>query len=473
VLILEQINLLDSKNIKNVHFVGIGGISMSGLAEILRNLGYNISGSDMKSSSITEKLEKEGIKIYIGHREENIQDCDLVVYTAAVKDNNPELVKARQLGITTMERAVLLGHIMKKYPFSFAISGTHGKTTTTSMISMIMLQANLDPTIHIGGELDAIGGNTRIGGNKYFITEACEYVESFLKLHPYLAVILNIEADHLDYFRDLDHIKQAFLKFINLVPKDGYIVACIDDPNVSSLLNQISGNVVTYGIKSENANWTARNIEFDSSGCARYDMVKDGNIVSTIKLKVPGIHNVSNSLAAAAACHTLGCEIDNITAGLEAFSGTHRRFEVKGIVDNIKVVDDYAHHPSEIKATLRAAKKSTGHSKIWCIFQPHTYTRTKLLLNEFSEAFYDADEVIVTDIYSAREIDTGEIHSSILADEINAKSNNAIYKPDFASIVKYLKENVSPGDLVLTMGAGDVYKIGEMFLKEKDVAAVS
>ena len=469
---LEQINLLDSNNIKNVHFVGIGGISMSGLAEILKSLGYNISGSDIKSSNMTKKLEEDGIKIHIGHSGENIQNCDLVVYTAAVNENNPELVKARQLGITTIERAILLGEIMKKYPFSFAISGTHGKTTTTSMISMIMLQANLNPTIHIGGELDAIGGNTRIGGNKYFITEACEYVESFLKLHPYLAVILNIEEDHLDYFKDLNHIKQSFLKFMNLVPKEGFIVANIDDHNITSLLSQLSCNIVTYGIKSENADWTVHNIEYDASGCASYDLIRGGETVTRIRLKVPGNHNIINSLAAAVACQTLGCEIDDIAAGLEAFSGTHRRFEVKGIVDDIKVVDDYAHHPSEIKVTLKAAKNA-NHSKIWCVFQPHTYTRTKLLLNDFSEAFFDADKVIVTDIYSAREIDTGEIHSNVLTKEINAKSNNAIYKPDFAAIVEYLKENVSPGDLVLTMGAGDVYKIGEMFLKEKDIAAVS
>ncbi|NLL07094.1 MAG: UDP-N-acetylmuramate--L-alanine ligase [Clostridiaceae bacterium] len=469
---MEQINLLDSKKIKNVHFVGIGGISMSGLAEILKDFGYNISGSDMKPSKTTERLQNTGIKIYIGHDAQNLKNCDLVVYTAAVNDTNPELVRARELGITTIERAVLLGQIMRKYPFSFAISGTHGKTTTTSMVSMIMLEANLDPTIHIGGELDAIGGNTRIGGNKYFITEACEYVESFLKFHPYLAVVLNIDADHLDYFKDIDHIKEAFLKFMNLVPKDGYIIACVDDTNISSLLSKISCNIVTYGINSKNAYWKAQNLKFDASGCASYDLIKNGEKVTVIRLSVPGIHNVSNSLAAVAACYTLGCKIDDIARGLEAFTGTHRRFEVKGIVDNIKVVDDYAHHPSEIKATLKAAK-STNHSKIWCIFQPHTYTRTKLLLDEFSEAFYDADEVIISDIYSAREFDTGEIHSKILTEKINIHSNNAIYKSDFNDIVKYLRDNASPGDLVLTMGAGDIYKIGEMFLKVKDIATVS
>lgn len=469
---MEHINLLDSENIKSVHFIGIGGISMSGLAEILKNFGYKISGSDMKSSSITEKLERDGIKIYIGHNENNIGDCDLVVYSAAVKDSNPELIKARQLGIPTIERAVLLGQIMKKYPFSFAISGTHGKTTTTSMVSMIMLEANLDPTIHIGGELDAIGGNTRIGSNKYFVTEACEYVESFLKFYPYLAIVLNIDADHLDYFKDIEHIKRAFLKFMKLVPKEGYIVACVDDGNISTLIKELSCNLVTYGINSPNATWTAQNISFDPSGCASYDLVKNNEKITSIQLKVPGIHNVSNSIAAAVACYTLGCDIKFIKSGLEAFTGTHRRFEVKGIVEDIKVVDDYAHHPSEIKATLKAAKRS-AHSKIWCVFQPHTYTRTKLLLEDFSEAFSDADEVIIADIYSAREIDTGEIHSKVLSQKINEKSDNAVYKADFEHIVEYLKEKVSPGDLVITMGAGDVYKVGEMFLKEKNIARVS
>ena len=439
---------------------------MSGLAEILSNLGYVISGSDMNPSKIISKLEKKGIKIYLGHSADNITDPDLVVYTAAVKENNPELIKARSLNIKTIERATLLGEIMKKYPFSLAISGTHGKTTTTSMVSMIMLESGLDPTIHIGGELDAIGGNTRIGGNKYFVTEACEYVESFLKFNPYLAIVLNIEADHLDYFSDIDHIKSSFLKFISLVPDNGYLVACIDDHNVRSILDNVSCNVITYGIDSKQAMWTAENIAFDELGFPSYELVKEGKYVCTIDLKVPGIHNVSNSLAAVAACFTSGCGIQAIKNGLEKFTGTHRRFEVKGITDGIKVVDDYAHHPSEIMATLKAARNG-NYSKIWCVFQPHTYTRTKLLLNEFSEAFTDADTIILADIYSAREIDTGEINSGMLAEKINLNGQNSIYIPKFNSIVEYLAENASSGDLVLTMGAGDVYKIGEMFLNEK------
>ncbi len=469
---MKQLSFLDSKKIKNVHFVGIGGISMSGLAEILLNLGFNVSGSDMKSSDITSKLEKKGIKIYIGHSEENINNAELIIYTAAVKADNPELVKAGNLGIPVMERATLLGEIMKKFPYSIAISGTHGKTTTTSMVSMIMMEAALDPTIHIGGELDAIGGNTRIGGNDYFIAEACEYVESFLKFHPYLAVVLNIEADHLDYFKDIEHIKNAFSKFISLVPENGYVVACADDKNVSSLLEKVGCNKITYGINSEDAMWRAKDISFNEDGCASFSVLRNNEKIMDIRLRVPGIHNISNSLAAIATCYTLGCSIDSIKSGLENFTGTHRRFELKGIADNIKVVDDYAHHPSEIKATLKAARNG-NYTRIWSIFQPHTYTRTKFLLNEFSEAFTDADKIIIADIYSAREIDTGEIHSSILVEKISQNGQDAIYLPSFEKIVDYLKKNAAPGDLILTMGAGDIYKVGETFLKEKQIAAVS
>lgn len=469
---MKQLSILDPNKFKHVHFIGIGGISMSGLAEILLNLGFTVSGSDIRSSNITSKLEKKGIKIYTGHSEENIKDADLVVYTAAVKSDNPELAKAKSLGIPTLDRATLLGEIMKKYPFSVAVSGTHGKTTTTSMISLIMLKSALDPTIHIGGELDAIGGNTRIGSNKYFVAEACEYVESFLKFHPYLAVVLNIEADHLDYFKDIEHIKNAFLKFIRLVPENGYVVACADDQNVLSILKDVHCNIITFGLNSKNAMWTAEDISFNENGFAAFTVLKDNERITNIQLKVPGIHNISNALASIAACYALGCSIENIKKGLESYTGIHRRFELKGIENNIKVVDDYAHHPSEIKATLKAAR-SGNYPRIWTVFQPHTYTRTKFLLDEFSKAFKDTDKVIITDIYSAREKDTGEIHSRILAEKIRENGQDAIYLPDFEGIVEYLKKNASPGDLIITMGAGDVYKVGEMFLKDKQMVAVS
>ncbi|MDP4093803.1 MAG: UDP-N-acetylmuramate--L-alanine ligase [Bacillota bacterium] len=471
---MDCLDPLESDKLKYIHFIGIGGISMSGLAEILLHLGYEVTGSDMKSSGITQKLEKKGVNINIGHSEDNIKNPDLVVYTAAVKENNPELMKARRLNIPVVDRATLLGNIMKKYPYGIAISGTHGKTTTTSMITMIMLESKLDPTVHIGGELEAIGGNTKIGGSGFFIAEACEYVESFLKFYPYLAVVLNIELDHVDYFRDLDHIKSAFSKFAALVPKDGYLVVCNDDPNAASLAKKVDCNVITYGINSKDAQYTAQDIVYDEMGCASYKLFKDGKKITSMKLNIPGIHNVSNSLAAVAACSMLGCDMAHIREGLRKFTGAHKRFELKGDVDDIRVIDDYAHHPSEIKATLKAAK-NCAHSKIWCIFQPHTYSRTKSLMGEFAKSFNDADVVIVSDIYAAREADTGEVHASMLADKINAGSQKAVYIHDFDNIVKYLEDNVSPGDLVITMGAGDIVKVGEMFIKNKQAkeAAVS
>lgn len=460
---MTERNLLDSPQIKYIHFIGIGGISMSGLAEILLNQGYKISGSDIKNSNITERLSKLGAEILLGHSVENIKHPDLVVYTAAVKQDNPELARARELGIVTIERSEMLGQIMKKYKYNINVTGTHGKTTTTSMVTMIMTEAELNPTVHIGGELTAIGGNTKIGGNEYFIAEACEYVESFLKFYPYLAIILNIEADHLDYFKDIEHIKESFLKYTSLIPKEGYVVACIDDANTASILDKIHCNKITYGIKAENAQWSAGNISFDEKGCASFTLIKNNETVAEIKLNVTGIHNVNNAIAASAACYTLGCSTDSIRKGLFNFTGTHRRFETKGVKKGIKVVDDYAHHPSEITATLKAAK-NVDHNKIWCVFQPHTYTRTKALLSDFAGAFHDADTVIVTDIYAAREVDKGEIHSSTLAEKIKENSSNALYIPDFKQIAEYLKNNASPGDLILTMGAGDIYKAGEIVL---------
>ncbi|WP_459076770.1 UDP-N-acetylmuramate--L-alanine ligase [Herbivorax alkaliphila] len=465
-------NILNLNNTKHVHFIGIGGISMSGLAEILLDMGYKISGSDINSSNLTAKLSEKGVKVYIGHSEENIKNPDLVVYTAAVKESNPELKKSKSLKIPVMERSALLGEIMKIFPYSINVSGTHGKTTTTSMVSMILLECGLNPTIHVGGELDAIGGNTKIGENKYFVSEACEYAEGFLKYNPFLAVVLNIEEDHLDFFKDIEHIKSSFLKFISLVPREGYVIANYDDENIVSILEKANCNKITYGITSKEAMWKAKDIAYNHSGCASFWIYKNDEKIINITLKVPGVHNVSNALAAISACHALGCDIEDIKAGLESYTGTHRRFELKGMINDIKVVDDYAHHPSEVKATLKACKNSS-YRKIWCVFQPHTYTRTKHLLNEFKDAFYDADTIIVSDIYAAREKDTGEVHSSMLVDKIKASNKNVLYMPDFESIVQHLNEHASPGDLVITMGAGNINSVGEMFLKTKKIVAVS
>lgn len=465
---MQDINLSKTSDIRRIHFTGIGGISMSGLAEILLSKGFLITGSDMKSSDMTEKLGKLGIKVYIGHSAGNISGADLVVYTAAVKENNPELIEARRVGIPAVDRAALLGEIMREFPHSIAISGTHGKTTTTSMISMIMMKAGLDPTIHIGGELAAIGGTTRIGSGSWFIAEACEYTGSFLKFHPYIAVILNIEFDHADYFRDVDHVRETFLEFARLVPKDGYLVVCADDPKAVGILDETDCNKVTYSLKQSGSLWSARDISFDDSGCGSYTLVYKNEAVADIKLSVPGIQNVSNSIAAIAACHIAGAGFDAARQALLEFTGTNRRFELKGIRRNIRIIDDYAHHPTEVRTTLRAAA-NCGHSRVWCIFQPHTYTRTKFLMDEFAAAFSDADKVIITDIYAAREIDSGEVHSTMLVERINSGASGgghekAVYIKSFDDIADYLLNNAKPGDLVITMGAGDIYKVGEKFL---------
>lgn len=464
VLFLGTVHLLGNPGIKKIHMIGIGGISMSGLSEILLNLGYTVSGSDIGTSSTVHRLGSKGIQVYPKHCAENIIGSDLIVYTSAISEDNPEYVRAKELGIPVMDRATLLGHIMKMYPFSIAVSGSHGKTTTTSMISFIMLNAGMDPTIHIGGDLKAIAGNTRIGGSRYFITEACEYMENFLKFNPYMAVILNIEEDHLDYFRNIEHIKDAFYKFALRTAPDGYLVGCADDDNICGILDRMVCNKITYGIKNNSSTLRAGNINFDAHGCGCFDVYREGNFYDKIKLSIPGIHNIYNALASIAVCISAGVDRNCIRRSLADFSGAGRRFESKGTKKGIKVVDDYAHHPSEIKATLSAVK-NIPHSRVWCVFQPHTYTRTLALLDEFATAFADADKVIITDIYAAREKDTGKIHSSTLAEKVAQAGKDCIYLPSFDSVVDYLNGNAIEGDLILTMGAGDIYKVGEMFLE--------
>jgi len=469
---LQCEGLLSSKEINRIHMAGIGGISMSGLAEILVNQGYTVTGSDIKSSSITQKLERLGIKITIGHQAENVAGADLLIYTAAVKPNNPELIAASQANIPCMDRATLLGEIMKKYPESIAVSGTHGKTTTTSMIAMIMLEEGLDPTIHVGGELKSIGGTTRIGSGNCFIAEACEYTGSFLKLHPTLAVILNIEYDHADYYKDFGEVRNAFQKFANLVPQHGYLLVNGDDQAAAEILRQAPCNRITFGIRSSECTWNAANITYDNHGCASYTLLYMNKPVCDIKLKVPGLHNVSNSLAAIAACSIMGCSSASAAKALQKFSGTARRFELKGSGEGVTVMDDYAHHPTEVSATLKAAS-NCGYSRIWCVFQPHTYTRTKFLMNEFSTAFEDADIVILSDIYAAREADTGEVNAAMMADRIAGTGKKVFYIKEFERIAEFLDKNAEPGDLIITMGAGDIYKVGEMFLKARKKLAVS
>jgi UDP-N-acetylmuramate--alanine ligase len=446
---------------KKIHFIGIGGISMSGLAEILLLRGYKVSGSDMKASSLTEKLSKLGGEIYIGHNKQNLKNVDIVIYTAAIPNTNPEIIAAKELNIPMYTRAEFLGAIMKGHKYNVAISGTHGKTTTTSMISHITLSENLDPTILVGGELDVINGNVRTGKSEYFITEACEYKASFLSFYPYIGVILNIDADHLDFYKDIDEIQATFKKFINLIPKDGYLVANADDKRAAEIAKTASCNVVTFGIDSGDV--TAKNIKFDNRGCAFFDVFKAGAFILSVKLNVPGKHNILNALAAISSSFILNISNNSIIAGLQNFGGTHRRFEYKGTKNGVVVIDDYAHHPTEIKATL-AAIKNYPHKKVFCVFQPHTYSRTISLFDEFTNAFQGVDNLILADIYAAREKDTGIVSSEMLSDSISKTGISCKNIHDFNDVVACLDKELNEGDLLLTVGAGNVFEIGEMYL---------
>lgn len=448
-----------------IHFMGIGGISMSGLAEVLLERGFTITGSDMKASPITKKLESHGAAIVYGQKAENItDDMDLVVYTAAIHPDNPEFQAVVQKGIPHMDRAELLGQIMSNYKNSIAVSGTHGKTTTTSMLSLIMLAGACDPTISVGGILKDIDGNIRVGRSQNFITEACEYTNSFLKFNPRIELILNVDADHLDFFKDLNDIRHSFRLFAEKLDKDGILIINGEIRDLSFFTEGLPCKIITYGLEA-NDNYTAKNISFNEYACGSYDLYVNGEKADHITLNVTGLHNVSNSLAAIAAARELGISMEHIKSGLMNFKGTDRRFEYKGEINGITILDDYAHHPTEIEATLTAAK-NYPHRKIWCAFQPHTYTRTKALLKEFGRALSLADHVVLADIYAAREADTGEIHSRDLQAEIRAHGTAADYFSTFKEIENFLLENCSPGDLVITMGAGDIVTVGEELLKK-------
>ena len=447
-----------------VYFIGIGGISMSGLAEILASRGHQVSGTDVKETAVTKHLQSLGIHINFGHRAENItDDITLVVYTAAIHDDNPELRAAHEKGIRIMDRAHLLGQIMDEYHDSVAVSGTHGKTTTTSMVSEILLAAEKDPTITVGGILPTIGSNLRIGNSPYFVAEACEYFDSFLQFNPFISIILNVESDHLDYFKTLENIRRSFHAFAQRVPDKGLLVISEKIDNVEELTEGLTCHVETFGL-SEKANWRAENIVHEADGRNSFDVYHNGAFFTTIHLHIPGEHNITNALAAIAASAFLGAAPEDCVKGLHHYTGTERRFQLKGKKDGITVIDDYAHHPTEIKAALAAAQ-NVQHNTTWCVFQPHTFSRTRFLFDEFGEAFGDADEIIIADIFAARETDDGTVSAAQLAERIAQTGKSARYVGDFAAIEAYLREHCKSGDLLMTVGAGDVYKIGENFLK--------
>lgn len=449
----------------NIHFIGIGGISMSALAEICLNKGYKVSGSDANESYLLDKLKSQGAQIFIGHEKEHISDSiDMVVYTAAVHDNNPEIIAAKEKNKLLINRAAFLGQIMREYKNSIAVSGTHGKTSTTSMLSTIFEYAHLDPTILVGGNLSVIGGNVKIGNSEHFITEACEYVDSFLNFNPKISIVLNIEEDHLDYFSGIDEIKASFNKFGKLLPQDGYFIINGDDQNTHEILHDVKASVIKYGTDLSN-DALIKNIEFTTDGCGLFEIEYKGKSLGHFELSVPGLHNIYNATAAILTAFVSNIDLETIRTNIKAYGGVGRRFEVKGNYNNALVVDDYAHHPTELKATLSAAKKMKK-STLWCIFQPHTYTRTRSLLNEFAEAFYSADKVIITDIYAAREDDPGDIHSKDLVEKLYQNHVDVMYISEFDDITKYLRENVQENDLVITAGAGPIYKVAEALIEQ-------
>ncbi|GAB6168598.1 UDP-N-acetylmuramate--L-alanine ligase [Clostridium carnis] len=447
---------------KKVHFIGIGGISMSGLAAVLLNNGFKVSGSDSKESEITEKLKTEGAEIYIGHKRENIKDVDLVVYTAAIPSDNPELLEAKKQNIDLMDRAEFLGLIMKGHKYNVAVAGTHGKTTCTSMLSHVTLKANLDPTILVGGNLDVINGNFKIGKSEYFLTEACEYKESFLKFYPYVGIILNIDADHLDYYKDINHIKSTFEKFSNIIPTDGYLIGYCEDEKVNEVLEKAKCNTLSYGINQGDVR--ATNISFNTNGCATFTVTKDDKELFSVSLSTTGRHNILNALSTICVGLIFNIPYEAIIEGLKECKGAHKRFEHKGELNGATIIDDYAHHPVEIKATLNTAQL-IPHNKIYTVFQPHTYTRTKTLFEEFTECFFDTDELILMDIYAAREKDTGLVSSDELGNALRNKGVNCINVHSHNEAAEYLKDMISENDLVLTVGAGDVVKVADLLLK--------
>ncbi len=467
----------------HIYFIGIGGISMSGLAQVLLDAGFRVSGSDARESKMTRQLEDMGAVVFYGQKAEHITgDIDAIVYTAAIHPDNAEYRAGVQNKIPMITRANLLGQLMDNYRTSIAVSGTHGKTSTTSMLSHILLEAKTDPTISVGGQLDIIAGNIRIGKRELFLTEACEYTNSFLEFNPTIEVILNVEADHMDFFKDLEDVRNSFRLFVKRLPENGCLIINEEIENKEEIIGDFQGEILTFGF--ENADIFAKNIVYDDFGLPEFDLVfgesiadqyrkslkppaDSGEIITRIRLNVPGKHNVSNALAAIAAGMKSGICLQDIKSGIENYRGVKRRFEFKGrLFDKITIVDDYAHHPQEIEATLHAAK-NVPCKRIWCVFQPHTYTRTKAFLKEFAKALALADRVVLADVYAARETDTLGVGSFMLADLINqTDENKAVYRSSFDEIEDYLLENLAEGDLCITMGAGDIDKIGERLLGE-------
>ncbi len=443
--------------IKKIHFVGIGGIGMSGIAEVLLNLGFTVTGSDLKASDITVRLEGLGAQVFYGHRSENVQDVHVVVVSSAVRPDNPEVQEAKRRLIPVIQRAEMLAELMRM-KYSVAVAGAHGKTTTTSLVASILRKAGLDPTCVIGGRLNSLGTNAKLGSSQYLVAEADESDGTFLILFPTIAVVTNIDLEHLDFYRDMEEIKAAFLAFVNKVPFFGLVILCVDNENLASLIPSLKRRYTTYGL-SEKADLRAVDLRHEGFN-TRFDVVHKGRPLGEVKLSTPGVHNVVNALAAVAVGLELDVPFVTMREALEEFSGIHRRLELKWN-DGIKLIDDYGHHPTEIRATLSAIR-SVWKGRIIVAFQPHRYTRTKALLDEFVVSFNEADVLIVTEIYAASEERIEGVSGKVLADRVRSGGHgNVQFQATKEEVVRAVAEQARPGDMVVTLGAGDIYKVGE------------
>lgn len=451
---------------KKLYFIGIGGSSMSGLARLMKWLGSDVSGSDKTESHKTRALVDFGLTVFIGHHGENVEGHDIVVYSAAIKEDNPERVYASVHNIPQIERCTLIGLLMKYYNNSIAVSGTHGKTTTTAMISEVYMACGEDPTIHIGGELPSIGGSTRLGGSNSFICEACEYNASFLSFFPKQAVIMNIDEDHLDFYKDIDDIANTFLKFARIVPEDGCVYGMGDDKRVYDLLQKLSCKTRTFGIEPHNE-IRADNLFFDEDDCGHFTATFYGHPLCEVNMTVPGKHNVLDALAAIAVANENELPMTLVGETVSSFKGAHRRYELTSVTDGVKVYTDYGHNPTETKSVLSVARKQCAKT-LWAVLQPHTYSRTKTLFDGFLKCFDDADEVLVTDICAAREVDPGDINSGMLVDAMVKCGIRAHLTPTFDDTEAYLRAHWKEGDSVVTLGCGDIDLLNEQIVQHGD-----
>lgn len=444
---------------KRIHMIGVGGSSMSGLAEMLVDKGYQVSGSDRSDGYLMNDVRRAGVQVFIGQKAENVHGADLVVYTAAIAPENPERMEADRLGIPSMERAYLLGQLMEGYPESVGICGAHGKTSTTSMLSQILMEGGLDPSIHIGGKLDAIGGSTRIGRGSAFLAEACEFRRSFLQMKPTLAVVLNIDADHLDCYKDIDDIERTFGQFMQLVPQDGLVIGNGEDTRILRQMAKLNCRCETFGM-APGCDWHPVNLQEDDRGYASFDLYHGNEFVTRVQMGVPGSFNVDNALAAMAAAHALGADMNKAAESLKRFTGAHRRFELTDTIDGVEVFHDYGHNPTEMRSALSIARKRCK-GRLWAVMQPHTFSRVRTLFDEYLTCTEQADFTLVTDICAAREKDPGDLNSGMLVEGMRAHGIDAIWTPTFDDTENYLRSHWQPGDLAITMGCGDINKLND------------